>query len=300
MTVQGSANAAIANLASLSLTQGFSAAVNVAGATSSRQLLSLAKIFDRVGTDTGRRTDIHAQIAKLAQTSTIQSYGQLITRQEGPASRLHYRPGATGSGRLLRFAGGKMLAALGSPDFVQADANGIRYGNIAVLDATARQWHRLAFGAAGRGTGSHTTFEVRFNSLVVASLGIIEGPSPSFTLPRGNWISPEGVKVPFGANPAGSDQFFLRPSIEGHVGQGEPGHGYSSRGKPLGLSARGSAGILAKNFFDAGLFRIAESLGPAYLFYYRQLWDEARAGIGPLAGEALVHPRALPFRVVSV
>lgn len=278
-------------IGTLGLTQAFSEAVLVGSRTQSKQLQAIAQVFSRVQTDAGARTKIHARVAKLAQESTIAAYNARVVRREGPASATHYRVGA---GRL---AGGKMLDALSSPEFVEAGPDGINFGNIAVLNAKAAQWHRLNFGAAGsrNSAGGAATFEVSFNNLVVAALALDDGPSPGFSLPKGFFVSPEGNRVGFGQNPPGADLFFPKKS-------GAGSSSYSSRSRsPRGNSARQTAGIEARHFFDAGLQRIATELGAAYLQYYKDLYEDAKRGVGPLASQSgLVHPRALPVMVSRI
>lgn len=240
-----------------------------------QMLISLAEVFKRPQTDFAERERIHREIAKLAQRSVIQSYAQLVTAREGPASRSHYRVGA---GRL---AGGVMLRALGRPDFVEAAADGIRFANTTMLDQQAKHWHRLAFGAEGRGQGSDVHFEVRWGSLVVGALGYDETPSPGFRLPAGLWINAEGKAVPAGANPRGADRFFPVMIFGGR-----------QRGPQ-------SAGIEGRDFFAPGLRRIATEFPRAYEQYYNRLYQQFQQGRGPLTriNVPVGTPRRLPVTV---
>lgn len=269
-----------------SLTRSFSAAILADSRFKQQQLISLAEVFRRSRTDVSGRTRVHEHVARLAQRSVIQSYAQLITAQEGPASRTHYRAGR--DPRRDRLAGGILRRALGRPDFVEAGPDGLRFVNVTMLDEQAAHWHRIAFGAAGAGGGSSPQFEVSFGNLLVATLGYDEPASPAFALPRGFWLDLSGERVRAGVNPAGSDQFY-------------PQSGRSSyskrRGVPSRLSRRQTRGIVGRDFFAAGLARVAHEFPLGYEQYYQRLYDQyAASGTGPLTINAHPVGRARPFR----
>lgn len=258
-----------------SLTRMVVEAVRADARFKTQMLISLAEVFSKAQTDHAARERIHTEIATLAQRSVLQAYGQLVTSREGPASRTHYRVGA---GRL---AAGVMLRALGRADFVEAASDGVRFANTTMLDQQAAHWHRLAFGARGRGQGSDVHFEVRWGSLVVGALGYDEGPSPGFRMPAGLWINAEGRAVPAGANPRGADRFFPVRIFGG--GQRGPQ----------------SAGIEGRDFFAPGLRRIATEFPRAYEQYYAQLFQQFKQGRGALTriNVPVGAPRRLPVAV---
>ena len=211
-------------------------------------------------------------LGRNAQLSMLDAYGQLVTRREGPADRTHYRAGQG------RFAGGVLLQALGSADFFEATPNGLAWGNIAALDAAARHWHRIAFGAGGRGAGGSAHYPVTFKGLASIALGYDETPSPGFSMPAGVWISGEdGSRVQAGRHPNGSDAFYpvrVNNTVEiskeaspGRFGQlvrsqsvslTRNGTRIRQQGRPEGL--RPTRGIQGKDFFNAGVRRIANDL----------------------------------------
>ncbi len=262
------------------LAQGVIEAVN-AGA--SRVLGQIQVFAEALYARTANPADLetaHRDIGLAAQQTVLASYDQVVTAREGPASRGGYRAGAG------RHAGGVLRRALRSPNFFVATPQGIDFVNVDMLDLEASHWHRLNFGAAPAGSGSHSTYAAYWGGLVIAALGYDQPPSNAFTLPRGFWISAEG-KVQRGS--------FLRRGQDAF---------YPAGGSRFGPAKVATKGIVARNFLDAGLVRIANELGPAYDGLYHKWWDEASANAGPLAGVVTVLPapaflpsRAFPTRV---
>lgn len=221
----------------------------------------------RVAAQTGRLDD-HAYAEKLltnlgqmAQRSMMSAYGQLVTAKEGPGSRTHYRAGEG------RFAGGKLREALGDRDFFTVAGNRLLWGNKQNLAEHAAQWHRIAFGAGGRGHGINTQYEVNFEGMLHAVIGISEGPSPGFAMPFG-WWNPVN-------RPRGQSMFTPTSGRSQTEGQLSLGLGHSVRAREgADLSARHVAsiptrGIETKDFFSAGLRRMASEL-PGLLTSYQQ------------------------------
>lgn len=259
----------------LELRRGFTEAIRAQGTAVFGQMRAMAAAFGR--SDRGAFQDIHQRVGDLAQDSVLRAYDQLVTAREGPASRTHYRAGAN------RQAGGVLRRALGNGNFFEATPDGLRWVNVAMLDTEARHWHRVNFGAAGRGEGSTAQFDVRYGNLVVGALGYSEGPSPPFAVPRGVWINMEGGRVKAGANPRGADAFYPQ-------GQRPPGiFGAPTR-------RRTSAGIEEKNFLDAGLARIAREFPRAYEQRYEQIYGKLLTGQRKISIKAPT-PRRLPISV---
>ena len=136
----------------------------------------------------------------------------------------------------VRYAGGRMRAALAAKAFYKVTPTGVSWGNVALLNAAAVQWGRLNFGAQPAGTGSHMRFEVRWSNLVVATVGLDEEARPEFGM-RGYWT------------PGGE----FHPKTEGPVKAGTmKGSEVTWVNKPV------PKGIKARNFIDAGLRRLVE------------------------------------------
>lgn len=226
------------------------------------------------------RQQMFQRLGRNAQISMLDSYGQLVTRREGAASRTHYRAGQG------RFAGGVLRSALGSSDFFEATPNGLSWGNIAALDAAAKHWHRVAFGAGGRGQGGSAHYSVTFKDLAqAADIGYQESASPGFSMPAGVWISEDGRRVPAGRHPNGSDAFYpvriqneiTRQPRPGQVGEirrnislSRQGAHIRIQGRPPGL--RPTRGIEGKDFFNAGVRRIANDLPKAIDDYVNNIF----------------------------
>jgi hypothetical protein len=212
--------------------------------------------------DAATRAKLFQQLGEAAQQTMLRSYDQVVKAREGPASQTHYRAGA---GRL---AGGVMRQALGNPAFFRATSLGLEWGNREMLDGAAAQWHRLNFGAGGRGGGGGSEYPVRFGGSST-TLGFDDAPSPSFSMPEGVWISPEsGGRVAAGQNPSGTDMFYPQRTKITHD-DGSTSTIKSRPGGAMGGSTgmRATRGIEGKHFMEAGLRRIAQDL-PTVLDQY--------------------------------
>ena len=269
------ARSVMATSGSSTLRQAFALSLSEAGEALTRQV----ELFGRAladGLDPDAFLRAHEGIGAAAQRSVLSSYGQRVTRKQGPSG---YRAGATDN-HSRRFAGGALRRALGSKDFYRATADGLQFVNIRTLDKEAAHWYRLNFGAGAAGLGSTARFQVRWHGLVVASLGFDAEPSAPFAMPRGVWVSPTGERVRAGANPAGTDEFYPQ-------GERPPG----IRGAPT--SGTMTRGIEARNFLDAGLRRIADLLPRAYDDIYRDWFNQARRKVptGPFAQSRISVPR---------
>ncbi len=215
----------------------------------------------------------HTQVAESMQAATVAAYKVAHAKGRKNAA---YRLSA-------RDAGGRMLAALENPLFVRGTYDGIGFVNVTLLDAEARQWHRLNFGAQGsRGGGAKTgAYTATWDGLVIGSFGFTdESSSAGFTLPKGIWLSEgDGSRVAAGAGTR--DHFYPRNGISG----------------PL-RARRPTAGIKAWNFFDAGVKELAETIGPAYGNLYAKWFDLAAKGAGPLTTQiTLPSPRRTPLKL---
>jgi hypothetical protein len=208
-------------------------------------------------------------LGKQAQRSMMSSFGQLVTAREGPI----YRVGEN------RLAGGVLRSALGRSDFFSATAEGLDWGNIDILNTAARDWHRIAFGAGGRGSGINTQYQIDFEGMLMMIFGIDQGPSPGFGMPEGQWFDAGEHRQDDGAR--GTGIFYPGAyTKEKYVG-GKGAYTMDiTRGRKAaaaggaGASAQGvgmhpTAGISTHDFFSAGLRRIAQEL-PAALGGYEQ------------------------------
>lgn len=182
---------------------------------------------------------VHTQVAKLMQRAILADYAK--AQAQFGRNIAPYRLSK-------RDAGGKLRRALGSKSFYRGTYEGIGIVNTTVLDSTARQWHRLNFGARPAGTYTPTMYQVRFGNLVAGSFGFAdEEPSAPFLMPKGVF-SGDGAFYP--------------------------------RGRTLVNPTRG---IQAWNFLDAGPRVMAERLGPGYEGLYKDWFESYTRGKGPLA-----------------
>lgn len=266
-------------LAIAELKRSFISSVKACGTAVDGQLRTMAHAFDSRN-DSAEFRQIHQRVGDLAQQSVLRSYDQLVTARERPASKTHYRAGQNRLPLTLR-------KALGRKDFFEATPQGIRWGNVTMLDTQARHWYRINFGARPAGTGSHARFQVRFNNLVLASLGYDEPPSPPFFLPPGFWLGPEGRE---GRNVKrlGQDQFYPGAPL-GHGGLKGQRFGRRQR-------VRRTLGIKEKNFLDAGLRTIATEFPKGYAQHYERIAHKFFTGQRRIAVRP-TGPRPIQFRV---
>lgn len=235
-------------------------AADAATAATSRQVLALAEVIRR-GIASEELTEAHRKIAVRAQDAVLRSYDQVVTARERPGSRTHYRAAAAGSAR--RYAAGVLRATLKQRDFYEVTEHGLSMINITQLNQKAKQWARLNAGAGGVGRGSRRSFDVTFSDLVVGAIGLNMEARPAFIMPRGYFFDAGGNKVVRKAEGRrGEDQFWP-------MGSGPS----SGRRRNLLAKHQTTRGIEARNFLDAGVYRVAVGLGEEYKVMYGKLWD---------------------------
>lgn len=200
-------------------------------------------------------SDVHQLLAEDAQRAVIAAYKE--ARQASPRSGVApYRVGS-------RYADGALLSALRSGAFAYGDRSGITFGNVALLNASAKQWKRLNFGAGAAGNSglSHAAnvgsgpFSAVFHDLEVAAIGLGGGVRPAFFLPKGFW------KPGPGWSQSGTRGAFI-PHNNRTQGGGNP-------------AIYPTKGIRAEHWLDAGLAAIANGIGAAYIDYFGSLFDHA-------------------------
>jgi hypothetical protein len=253
----------------LYLTDAVQVGVHDAGTRALQMMKAFAAALDKT-TQSSRSqlTDVHYQLAREAQAATLIAYRR-----------------ARGTGRMAgpyrlsqRDAGGKMDAAIESEEFIRATYDGIGFANNDVLDRMARQWHRLNYGAGEAAGAGPRQFTVHWGSAITASFGLTDTPSSGFMLPRGFWRDPSG-------------KFLSR---------GEAGWFYPNRKGPGPTPTRG---IRAWNFLDAGIESIANNIGPAYEGLYKDWFESAARGVGPLSRVEDIKvpaPKRLAFSVSAL
>jgi hypothetical protein len=223
-------------------------------------------------------------LGRAAQLDMLQMYEELVVREEGPASRTHYRAGV---GRL---AGGILMEALGRKDFFTVTGNKLAWGNIDMLDASAHHWGRIAFGAGAEGGGIADREDVSFRGMALTSIGIEGKPSAPFSMPRGIWLKP-GSQTP-GKGPRGADEFYPENTSRPTLLETAPGikeeRPNLGRADLLGdrnpdrrsSAVRGTRGIRTHDFFKAGLETMANpdeglpKILTNYLFDLTHDWEQ--------------------------
>lgn len=186
---------------------------------------------------------------EVARQATYDAYIKSVANKVAP-----YR---VGNNRLS----GMLGEVLKSPAFVASSATGVSFGNLALLDAEAKHWARLNYGAGAKGgvgasggfhdsilesasnpTGfqpSQTEFRghtygageiyKRFQSAAQTELGSFHlnpGPRIAFTIPKGFWFGAGGNQVltpRFTGGPS-KDQFFPFNAASKHAALYSLGH----------------------------------------------------------------------------
>lgn len=242
-------------------------AIRRVGVGASDQLQAFSEALDYLNKNSQRDMQrAHDQLARLMQSATIHDY-QVARTTIGRNTR-PYRLSS-------RDAGGRMLDALSDDEFCRGTRDGIGFGNVTLLDRTARQWHRLNFGARPQ-RSKHRSYPVTVGGLFLGAFGMLdEEPSAGFILPEGIWRSEDGTREPAGASRTG--QFF-----PAHVQARSPQLG-KQRVIPASRTAERSftRGIEAWNFLDAGPRTLAQNIGPTYEAVYNKWIVQAEKSMGP-------------------
>lgn len=264
--------------------QAFARAVDAATSATSKQLVEIARAIDR-GLHSADFANANRAIGAAAQRSVLASYDQTVGRSD--------RSGASGyrqTGKFKRYSGGRLRAALASPDFWHADETGIYFINVDLLNQQAAQWARINFGAGARGHGSRRSFDVRFSDLVVVSLGLNEGARPAFTMPTGYFT--EGANGPIVApdrsNPPGRAFYVYGTGPHAKTRYVTNDEGERVRVPVVGKKA--TQGIRARNFLDAGVARIARETPVQYKAVINKAYEQ---------GLSVVRPSPVTIKVVT-
>lgn len=239
---------------SATLARSLAVAADAASSATSRQVLELLRVFER-NVARAERQAFFERLGERAHSAVITSYK---SRRRGPSG---YRADTDGGERYRRYAGGRMLAALQNPDHIYiATPDGITFlPNPRKLDAKAKQWYRLNFGARPGFGSAPRRFDVSISNIFLFSLGFDAGPSEPFRIPRGFWVE-RGEAV--GAGPAGTSAFYPRKSPQtAALGLVAGDTKEEQKATPNFFPGRSIArGITAEHWLDAGLKRFTEDL----------------------------------------
>jgi hypothetical protein len=125
-----------------------------------------------------RMGQLNQEVANIAQQAVIEKYQ--ATRKGIPSYR------SEDTGNLRRYSNGAMLRALENPGFITATPTRIGFGNTEILDRSAKQWYRLNFGAAPKGSANTTPSPISMFGQTAAGADLREyRPSEPFRIPYG-------------------------------------------------------------------------------------------------------------------
>lgn len=262
------------------IAQSVTAAVGAGTTEAMQRVIALAQGLEKLTTSSkSQMAQVHTRIGRQMQDATVAAY-----RAHPKRATPLYRESS-------RDAGGRLLAALRSPQMFRGTYDGIGFVNTTMLDKEARQWHRLNFGAKGTAGGGAITRAVTatWDGIVIGAFGFTdESSSKGFALPRGVWVGAGGEREQAGASRTG--MFYPQSERKLLSGRG-------ILGRPN--DRRMTKGIRAWNFLDEGVKVLAAELGPAYSDLYAGWFASASRGAGPLSGQVnLPPPRVTPFRRV--
>jgi len=203
---------------------------------------------------------INEETATAARTAVQKAYAT-----SGIGKRPSYRQ--NDRGKLKRYAGEQMKAALDDPKIIRADSRGIYFIDKKRLDKKASQWYRLNFGASPKGRKKAITTPMKFfgkSSTKRFNLDRYQ-PSDPFLVPRGFFSqsfysssSPGKNFKPGTKKP--NDAFYLRNKTTRHASRNpnfvlrqyykdDKGNKVKENGK---LKPVMSKGIKGHSFLDRG------------------------------------------------
>ena len=228
-----------------------------------------AKTMDKQVT-TAREKDlkrIHKETALLAQEAVLSAYQASGIGTEFPS----YRQRDTG--KLRRYSGGAMERAMRNKSFIVGDSRSIRFVDQDLMDREAKQWYRLNFGAAPRGSKNPSVGSMRFFGKASSQRAELTGfpPSEAFKIPAraatgffSSTFSPtsKGKLTPT----SGRGAFYIRTKGQKFTGEVPPKF---LRGIPTN-------GIEGKRFLDAGARSINENYPRLLTAMIRRWEDTAR------------------------
>lgn len=183
------------------------------------------------------------QFARMNQSLAEQMRASVLVAYQNNVLAHSIGPYRQGQGRYSE----ALLEALKSPTMATGTATGIGFIDEELLDATAKHWKRLNFGAGpAEGSLSRPRSRIQFGSNQGFTLGLFDQPRPNFNVPelparRGYFLS--------------NGQF--------HIGRPRSGSVVAVSGRPS------KHGIAAKRFLDAGLVTLAQRFAPLYKEHFQ-------------------------------
>jgi hypothetical protein len=223
---------------------------------------------------------MHRDLANDAQIEVIKAY-----EARPGAGRPSYRQNDTG--RLKRYADGKMLSALKSKNLINTNEYGIGMFDQRFLDRKAKQWYRLNFGTAPRGSKAVGQGSLKmFGQASSRKLQISRfKPGPAFMVPttvkgRGLWSNKIMAKTDMSQLTKQRAGVSLPGKRGNEAGSGKALYvvfGGGRGGRPIkgSFSPRVSRGIRGARFLDAGVKSINDNYGNAMYAVFKGWHDDS-------------------------
>lgn len=251
-----------------------------------------------------RITKANEEIAEKMRLAVKTAF---MTRVEGRKRVASYR---VGQGRL---SGGRLKHAVLDKSQAKADAQGITYVNQKLLNAEARHWARLNFGAgaAGAKTVQRKTYDLKFGGgkgdpvrggtkIKKVGFGSLHGSRPPFFMPLGIWgTENQQGKITrvrsgtlgrrrfkntrgnwVGGSAIGNPRFVNRNTENRRGGAGRFVKRRNDQFFPLGTGRfynKPTIGIRAANFFNDGFAALVKEFPRAYKKMYDDWVNQKKA-----------------------
>lgn len=211
---------------------------------------------------------VHQRVAEEAQEAILDAYDESLLGT--PPYRAHAL-----LSKNRRYAGGILRSVLASSSFVSYDEKGIYIGNTRELDARARQWRRLNYGAGGAAGAGAEVVTLRWSN---QEFYMVEpgAARPAFRIPQGAWFGQEFYPV---------SELMARHRLVSHMTGRAPS---STIGGQEGILQRPrmTRGIRGRHWLGAGLIKIAEALPQGYNDAMKTLWKSGNEEVAKAVAQA--------------
>lgn len=232
-------------------------------ALAGKNFQNIVEAFAEDAVSPNNRKKINQGLADGMREAAVIAYQENVLRQKiAPSYRTNDR-----------YSGGRLLHALQEREMAVGTADGIGFINVGILDAAARQWARLNFGASPgegySGTAQGTPLaRIQFGSNQGTSLRLGGGMSPGFRVPQRGFGYFE------------QNRFFI-----GAPGRRSKVSGRFASKKDLSVfRSRPSSGIRPRRFLDQGLVSLAKNFAPAWNTFLedelRKSFSRGRSNVG--------------------
>lgn len=218
-----------------------------------KTFVSIVESYRDLAKNRSTLADLNEQIAARMRKAVVDAYLTNVAAGAVPSYR-----------KDDRYADGKLLTALQSDTMAIGTADGIEFIDDDLLDASARQWKRLQYGAGGNPGGlPQRTYRVRFGKNQGFSIGLDGAVRRGFTIPSGGRHG-GGRRLKGYFNDLG--QFYMK----------NPDGGKWPKEGIQVITQRPTRGIGARRFLDAGLQALQDNFNAVYKKHFEDAARQAK------------------------